>query len=79
MRRDVLEHLYANEDLIKFVREQPQWYRKLTRDPEDIEALEIAALQYFKKSIPDRVGQLYSNVQLASLMLEVFRSMNNNS
>jgi hypothetical protein len=79
MRRDVLEHLYRNEDLLRFVREQPQWYRKLTRNPEDLESIEIASLQYFKKSIPDRVGQLYSNVQLASFMLEAIKSMNTNS
>lgn len=52
MRREVIEYLESQQDLKQFVREQPYWYRKLSRNPYDLQALEIAALHYYKRTIP---------------------------
>lgn len=32
MRKDVMEQLRTNKELLEFVRAQPHWYRKLSRD-----------------------------------------------
>ena len=49
MRRDVLEYINQQKELKKFIREQPLWYRKLSRNPYDLQKLEIESLHLFSK------------------------------
>jgi hypothetical protein len=75
MRKDVLNYLERQKDLKQFIREQPQWYRKLTRNPYDLQALEVASLHYYKKTIPDQVEKFSNSVQMASMMYHMFQAM----
>lgn len=77
MRREVLEYLENQKDLKQFVREQPQWYRKLSRNPYDLQSLEVASLHYYKKTIPDQVEKFSNSVQMASMMYHMFQAMKN--
>ncbi|PLR97406.1 YlbE-like family protein [Bacillus sp. T33-2] len=79
MRKDVLDVLNQRKDLKDFVRVQPQWYRKLTRNPQDFEALEIAALHHYEKTIPHQVQKFSNGIQMASMMMHMFNSMNSQS
>ncbi|MBT2686330.1 YlbE-like family protein [Bacillus sp. ISL-37] len=79
MRKDVMEQLRTNKELIEFVRAQPHWYRKLSRDPRDIYSAQIAALNHFEKTIPHKVQKFSNNVQMASMMMHMFSSMNSQS
>lgn len=79
MRKDVLEQLRSNKELLEFVRAQPHWYRKLCRDPQDIYSAQIAALHHFEKTIPHKVQKFSNNVQMASMMMQMFSSMNSQS
>ncbi|WP_071395457.1 YlbE-like family protein [Bacillus tuaregi] len=79
MRKDVYNYLEQNKELHSFLREQPVWYRKISRDPTQIQAMEIAALHYYKKTIPHRVEKISYGVQMASMMFSMFQSMNNQS
>ncbi|MFJ7728906.1 YlbE-like family protein [Neobacillus sp. NPDC097160] len=79
MRRDVLDYLERQKDLKQFVREQPQWYRKLSRNPYDLQALEVASLHYYKKTIPDQVEKFSNSVQMASMMYSMFQTMKTQS
>ncbi|MBA4537948.1 YlbE-like family protein [Bacillus aquiflavi] len=76
MRTDVLEYLNNQQELKQFVRAQPFWYRKLTRNPLDVEKLEIAALHYYKKTIPHKVEKFSSGIQMVSMMMNMFQAMN---
>jgi hypothetical protein len=75
MRRDVLDYLERQKDLKQFIREQPQWYRKLTRNPYDLQALEIASLHHYKRTIPHQVEKFSNSVQMASMMYHMFQAM----
>ena len=75
MRRDVLQYIERQKDLKQFIREQPQWYRKLTRNPYDLQGLEVASLHYYKKTIPDQVEKFSNSVQMASMMYHMFQAM----
>lgn len=75
MRREVLDYLNRQKELKKFIREQPLWYRKLARNPYDLQFLEIESLHYYKKTIPDQVEKFSNNVQMASMMFYMFQSM----
>lgn len=76
MRYEIREYLQQNPDLKAFIREQPQWYRTLTRNPTDIQALEVASLHYYKKTIPHHVEKFSNGVQMASMMMSMFQAMN---
>ncbi|MFJ5713432.1 YlbE-like family protein [Neobacillus sp. NPDC093127] len=75
MRREVLEYIGQQKDLKQFLREQPHWYRKLSRNPYDIQSLEVASLHYYKKTIPDQVEKFSSGVQMANMMYQMFQVM----
>jgi hypothetical protein len=78
MRKELMDYLEGQRDLRQFIREQPHWYRKLSRNPFDLEALEIASLHYYKRTIPHQVEKFSNGVQMASMMLQMFQSMNQN-
>lgn len=73
MRKDVLDFLQSDEEYIKFIRQQPKWYRKLSRNPELIEDFRLASLEFFGKTIPQRVDKLQNQVQMASFMIDMFQ------
>ncbi|CAM4031834.1 hypothetical protein BAMA_09045 [Bacillus manliponensis] len=75
MRAEILEYIRADEDLERYIREQPYWYRKLSRNPDDKEAFELAAMQYLKKTIPDKVTKFQNQLSVASLMIDMFQYM----
>ncbi|WP_110112951.1 YlbE-like family protein [Bacillus sp. CGMCC 1.16541] len=77
MRKDVYDYIVSKPKLIDFIRQQPVWYRKLTRDPNELEKFELASLQYFKQTIPDRVEQFSNSVQMANMMFHMFQAMKN--
>ena len=79
MRIDVYTYLQKNRELIEFLREQPIWYRKLSREPSQIENLEIAALHYYQKTIPHQIEKFSNGVQMASMMVSMFKIMNDQS
>jgi len=77
MRLDVLEYLEQKKDLKQFVREQPLWYRKLSRNPYDLQTLQIESLHYYKKTIPHQVEKFSNSVQMAQMMFHMFQAMKN--
>lgn len=79
MRKEVMEYLHQQKDRKDFLREQPEWYRKLARNPYDLQSFEIASLNYHKKTIPHRVEKFTNGVQMASMMFHMFQAMNNQS
>jgi hypothetical protein len=78
MRKDIMQFIQADQDLKRFLREQPIWYRKLGRNPKDFQAFQIAALHYHKKTIPHQVEKFSNGVQMASMMISMFQAMNSN-
>lgn len=75
MRKEVQEHIRANKELQQFIREQPHWFRKLSRNPNELESMEIAMMNYYQKTIPHRVQQFSNSIQMASMMISMFQSM----
>jgi YlbE-like protein len=79
MRKDIVEYLEQKKEIREFIREQPHWYRKLSRNPNEIQSLEVAALHYYKKTIPHQVEKFTNGVQMASMMMSMFQAMNSQS
>lgn len=76
MRRDVFVYIQQNKELLQYLHDQPQWYRRLTRDPSKVQIMEVEALHYYKKTIPHQVEKISNGVQMASMMFSMFQAMN---
>ena len=76
MRPDVYIYIKNNKDLLRYLRDEPSWYRRLSRNPFDLKEFERSALKHYKKTIPDQVEKVSQGLQLASAMLAMFQSMN---
>ncbi|MBS4189098.1 YlbE-like family protein [Bacillus sp. FJAT-49705] len=79
MRREIIDYLERNQELQSFIREQPQWYRRLSRNPYDLQALEVTSLNYYRKTIPHKVEKFTNGVQMATMMMSMFQAMNTKS
>ncbi|WAA13710.1 YlbE-like family protein [Fervidibacillus halotolerans] len=75
MRKDILALIQSNRDLHRFIREQPQWYRTLSRDPQSITQFQKAARQYYKKTFANRVQKITEGAQMASFMLNMLQAV----
>ncbi|MFD1705769.1 YlbE-like family protein [Siminovitchia sediminis] len=75
MRTELIQYIYSKHDLKRFIREQPQWYRTLSRNPELLERFEIASSHYFEKTIPHRVQKFSQGVQMASMMMGMLQAI----
>ncbi|MGD6818425.1 YlbE-like family protein [Metabacillus sp. 84] len=75
MRKEVQDYIQSKPEIIKFLREQPQWYRKLSRNPQAQEEMNLAMMHYYQKTIPHKVAQFSNSLQMASMMLGMFQSM----
>ncbi|MFE8703662.1 YlbE-like family protein [Cytobacillus sp. FJAT-54145] len=78
MRKDVLEYIEQRPQLKQYIREQPIWYRRLSRSPNEIQTFEITSMHYYKKTIPHQVEKFSNGVQMASMMMSMFQAMNSN-
>ncbi|MDQ0272396.1 YlbE-like family protein [Cytobacillus purgationiresistens] len=79
MRKEIRDYLQQKKELQDFVREQPQWYRTLSRNPAEIQKLEVETLHYHKKTIHHHVEKFSNGVQMASMMMSMFQAMNSKS
>lgn len=70
-----MTYIKNKKDLTKFIREQPQWFQRLSRNPWELKEFERACSIYYKKTIPDRMEQLSTGMQMAAMMLSLLQSM----
>ncbi len=78
MRPDIIKIVRSNETYKKYLREQPYWYRKLSRDPASIREFDLNSKDYFKQTIPHKVASLSEKLQMASMMVGMFQVMREN-
>ncbi|ALC80947.1 MULTISPECIES: YlbE-like family protein [Bacillus] len=75
MRKDVQEYIMSDKERRRFIREQPYWYRYLSRNPGDLPSFQLAMMNYYEKTIPHRVNQFSNGIQMAQMMIQMFHSM----
>ncbi len=77
MRKDIYEYIQKKKTLKSYLREQPIWYRTLTRNPEKLNDFELSSMHYYKQTIPHKVEKFQNSVQMASMMVHMFQTMKN--
>jgi hypothetical protein len=75
MRRYLYEYIRSKPDLLLFLRERPDWYRRLSRHPERMWEMEREASVYFKTTWPDRLERMAGNLQMVPLFVQLLKSM----
>ena len=73
MRPDIIRLINENHEFRAFIRQNPGWYRKLSRDPSAIQSLEKEANYFYGRTFPQRVEKMQSNIGLAMMMMEMFK------
>lgn len=76
MRKELMDYISSNQELLNFLRIKPYWYRRLSRNPNQFEAFYIESQHFYGKTIPHRVEKFSNGVQLASFMMSMFQNMN---
>ncbi|WP_017753601.1 YlbE-like family protein [Calidifontibacillus oryziterrae] len=77
MRFEIQKLLQERHDFGKFIRENPIWYRLLSRNPERIFEIEQAAKLYYGKTFPQKIDRLHQQVQLAQMLMGIMHGMAN--
>lgn len=75
MRSEIQHYLEERSDLKYFVRSNPSWYRKLSRNPASIQSIESEAKFFYGKTFPQKVEQFEQKLSMASMMLEMVKMM----
>ncbi|MDQ0215213.1 thymidine kinase [Oikeobacillus pervagus] len=79
MRQDVMNYIRSKLELRQFLHQQPQWYRILSRHPEQLQQFEIQSMTFFERTIPQKVEKISNGLQWASMMMGMLQSFNQNT
>lgn len=77
MRKEILDYLKANPELHRYVREDPAWYRKLSRNPSGLQSLQSSSKSFYKKTFSDQVERIANSLGMASVMMQMLQSKGN--
>lgn len=76
MRAELYAYVSSQRDLKKFIRMNPIWYRKLSRNPYAIYELEEQANEFYGRTFPQRLEKLQNSLQLAAMLMQMFPMTN---
>ncbi|MDG5788318.1 YlbE-like family protein [Evansella sp. AB-P1] len=77
MRTEVYNYVRSQPDLHRFLRYNPMWYRKLSRNPFSLKEMEKEAKIFHGKTFPQRMDRLQNSMNMAVMMLEMMKQFNN--
>lgn len=69
MRREVQQYLSSRPDLRFFVRMNPDWYKRLSRNPYQWSELEREAKVFYGQTFAQKAERLSQQLKAANLML----------
>lgn len=75
MDEKLYQHLTTRPDLLNFIRNNPEWYRYLTRDPSKISEIELEAKRYYGKTLSQKIEKVNQNVQMVGMLLQFAEMM----
>ncbi|OOE12055.1 YlbE-like family protein [Fictibacillus arsenicus] len=79
MRREIQDYLNTRPDLKYYIREKPEWYRKLSRNPFSVAELEESAKVFYGRTFGQRVDRFHQQLQNFGLLMELISVMGETS
>ncbi|WNF35580.1 YlbE-like family protein [Bacillaceae bacterium IKA-2] len=73
MRQEIQLYLSQRRDVKQFVRNNPQWYRYLSRNPQSISELDEQVKYYYGKTFPQKLDRFQSNLNMAMMLFNMAR------
>lgn len=73
MRHEVQLYLNQHPEMKQFVRNNPVWYRYLSRNPQSVRELEEEVKQFYGRTFPQKLDRFQSNLSMAMMLLEMAR------
>lgn len=77
MREEVQAYLSTRPDLNFFIRNQPVWYRRLSREPYALKECELASKQFFGQTFPQKVDRFQNQLNMVNSMLAMMTQLRN--
>jgi len=71
MRIEVYQYISSRPDLKNYIRMNPIWYRRLSRNPYQISMLEEEANHFYGRTFPQRMEKLQNSIQIASVLMQM--------
>ena len=75
MDEKLYNHLVSRPDLMNFIRNNPEWYRYLSRDPSKVSDIEQEAKRFYGKTFSQKVEKVNQNVQMVGMLLQFAEMM----
>jgi hypothetical protein len=75
MKREVYDYIKTRQDLVRFIRYNPEWYRYLARDPSKINECEMEAKRFYGKTFTQKLEKVNQNVQMVGMLLQFAEMM----
>ncbi|HLT56845.1 MAG TPA: YlbE-like family protein [Bacillota bacterium] len=69
------QYLLSKPELLHFIRQEPVWYRYLSRDPDSLALMEKEAKIFFGKTVSQRLGKMNRQVQMVHMLLQLANAM----
>lgn len=76
MRKQLVELILSDHELKQFLRAEPLWFRKLSRNPHEVHSFQYAAKQYYHRTLPQKVDKISNSIEFASMMFQMLEAMN---
>jgi YlbE-like protein len=79
VRREIQDYLNTRPDLKYYIREKPEWYRKLSRNPFSVAELEESSKVFYGRTFGQRVDRFHQQLQNFGLLMELISVMGETS
>lgn len=75
MQPGLYQYLEGREDLIKFMRMNPEWYRKLTREPGLLPSMEQETKIYFGQTVSQKMERVNNQIHMVQMLMQMAQTM----
>ncbi|MDN3954102.1 YlbE-like family protein [Sporolactobacillus laevolacticus] len=75
MRGDIQDYLDQRPDEKLFVRMHPEWYRRLSRSPGDLNQLKPAADLFYGRTFGQRLDRFHQRASVMSMLVAMAQAM----
>ncbi|QDP40069.1 YlbE-like family protein [Radiobacillus deserti] len=75
MQPSLYQYIQSNQEMVSYIREHPEWYRRLTRNPDSIQEMEQEMKVYYGRTVPQKMERFASQMQMVSMFIQLAGSM----
>ncbi|KGX88569.1 YlbE-like family protein [Pontibacillus litoralis] len=75
MQPRVYQYLESKPELLRFMRMNPKWYRRVTRDPSVLSLIEQESKYYFGQTTPQRMEKMTNQLQMVQTLIQMAQAM----